>query len=189
MAYLPFENLKDKLLSTGIYEDKEGSAALIELKCYAAGFQVLGDQIDALIQESFAQTAQDEGLDEIEKMYDLGFISYDPDERKRGIIAASKIAAGSFTQRSIEEFLSEAAGEFEISASYANFTASIMIKNNNLTSYYIEWIKRILPKIITAELELTITVDGLTWLKIEEKNLTWLEMDNMNYTWEDIEKM
>ena len=46
MAYLPFEYLKEKLLSTGLYEDKEDSAALLELRCYAAGFQALGDEID-----------------------------------------------------------------------------------------------------------------------------------------------
>lgn len=189
MAYLPFENLKDKLLSTGIYTDKESSAALLELECYAAGFQNLGDEIESLLLESFAQTAQSEGLDEIEKMYDLGFISADPGERKKGITAVSNIASGSFTQSSIEKFLSETVGEFEIDASYADFSVSITIKNKGLSSYFIEWIKRILPKIITAELELTITVDGLSWTKIEAKNLTWLEMDNKNYTWADIENM
>lgn len=189
MSYLPFENLKDKLLSTGIYKDSDTSAALLELQCYAAGFQVLGDEIDTLIQESFAQTAQSEGLDELEKRYDFGFISNDAEERKRGIIAVSKIAAGSFTQRSIESFLSEVAGDFEMEASYADSTVTVTIKNRDLSSYFIEWIKRILPKIITAELELTIIIDGLSWLKIDEKNLTWLEMDNKNYTWADIEKM
>lgn len=189
MAYLPFDNLKDKLLSTGIYKEKDNSAAFIELKSYAAGFQSLGDEIETLLEENFVQTAQNEGLDEIEKKYDLGFISNDPQERKKGIMAASKIAPGSFTQKSIEEFLAETVGEFELEASYANSTVSILIKNKGLSSYFVEWVKRTLPKIITAELSLTITVDGLTWLKIEEKNLTWLEMDNMNYTWEDIENM
>lgn len=189
MAYLPFEYLKEKLFFTGLYKDKEDSAALLELRCYAAGFQALGDEIESILQESFAQTAESDGLDYIENKYDLGFISDNPEERKRGIIAASKIAAGSFTQRSIEAFLSETVGEFEMDASYANSTVGITIKNRGLSSYFIDWIKRILPKIITAELELSITIDGLSWTKIDEKNLTWLEMDNKNYTWADIEIM
>lgn len=189
MAYLPFENLKEKLISTGIYDDDDSSAVLLELRCYAVGFQAFGDEIDSLLMESFAQTAQSYGLNDIEKKYDLGFISNNPEERRKGILAASKIAAGSFTQKSIDAFLEEVAGNYEMDASYADSTVSIMIKNTGLSSYFIQWIKRILPKIITAELELTITVDGLTWLKIDQKNLTWLEMDNKNYTWEDIEKM
>lgn len=54
-------------------------------------------------------------------------------------------------------------------ASYANSTVGITIKNRGLSSYFIDWIKRILPKIITAELELSITIDGLSWTKIDEK--------------------
>lgn len=189
MAYLPFENLKEKLLSTGIYEDKESSAALLELRCYAAGFQYIGDQLEKILCESFAQTAQAEGLDYIEKKCGLGFISDDQDERKRGITAVSKIAPGSFTQRSIEEFLAEAAGEFEMDASYADSSVNITIKNRGLSSNYIQWITRIIPKIITAELGLTLIIDGLSWAKIDSKNLTWLEMDAKNYTWQDIEEM
>lgn len=189
MAYLPFDYLKEKLVSTGIYEDKEDSAALLELRCYAAGFQALGDEIESLLSESFAQTAQSGGLDYFENKYDLGFISDNQEERKKGISAALKISDGSFTQRSLEEFLRETVGEFEMDASYANSAVSITIKNRGLSSYFIEWIKRILPKIITAELELSITIDGLSWTKIDEKNLTWLEMDNKNYTWADIEIM
>lgn len=189
MAYLPFEYLKEKLLSTGLYEDKESSAALIELKCYAAGFQIIGDEIENLLQESFAETAQDEGLDSIEKKYDLGFISNIQEERLKGISAVSKIAAGSFTQRSIEEFLNETIGDYELEVSYADFTFSLLIKNKQLSADFTAWIKRIIPKLITAELEPDITIDTLTWIKIDNKNLTWVEMDNKNYTWADIELM
>lgn len=189
MAYLPFEYLKEKLISTGLYEDKEDSAALLELQCYASGFQNLGDEIESILNESFAQTASETGLGKIEQTLDLGFISEDIEERRKGVIAASKIAAASFTERSLKEFLTDVAGECEYEASYTDFTLSVLIKNRGLTSYFTKWIQNILEKLVTAELILSVIVDGLIWLKIDSKNLTWLEMDTKNYTWEDIEKM
>lgn len=189
MAYTPFDNMKEKLLSTGIYIDSLSSAALLELRCYGAGFQALGDEIDNILRESFVQTAVSYGLSDFEKAYDIGFVSDILEERKKGLAAVSKIAAGSFTQSSLENFLSEITDEYEIEASYQDFTVDITIQNNGLSYYFAEWIKRILKKIITAELELTVYIEGLSWRKIEEKNLTWSQMDGKNYTWDEIDKI
>ena len=188
MAYTPFDNLKEKLLSTGIYKDNP-SSAFLELQCYAAGFQALGDEIDNLLRESFVQTAVSYGLSEFEKAYDIGFVSDDLEERKKGLSAVSKIAAGSFTQKSIEDFLSEITDDYELTASYPDYTVNITIKNSGLSYYFTEWIKRILNKIITAELELSIVIDGLSWSKIEEKNLTWAEKKKKNYSWSEIDEI
>lgn len=181
--------MKDRLISTGLYEDKEESTALFELQCYAAGFQALGDEIEAILNDSFAQTAGSCGLAKMEEDLELGFISEDLEERRKGVIAASKIAPGSFTKRSFEEFLSEVAGEYEYEASYPNFTLSVLIKNRGLTTSFTQWIQDILKKFVTAELLLSVVIDGLTWQKIDATNLTWLERDSKNYKWSDIEKM
>lgn len=176
-------------MSTGLYKDEEDSAALLELHCYAAGFQSLGEEIENILKNRFPQTADSSGLDSMAEELDLGFISDDPEEKRRGVIAASRIAAGSFTERSLKNFLDEVAGEYEYDASYGNFTANILITNRGLTTYFTQWIQNILKKIVTAELLLYVTIDGLTWLKIDSMNITWQERDSKGYTWEEIEKL
>ena len=83
--------LREKLDGCGLYDLQQGTVVYAELAAYAAGLQMIYDQLEELERELFITTAEDRGLEVYEKM--LG--AYNTDSslqgRRNSLISAFSI--------------------------------------------------------------------------------------------------
>ena len=105
------------LLATGIYKITEGTRLYAELKAYDAGFQMLHDQLDELLQEALIPTAVSYGLEEKELLFGLNFSSCTEEERRKLLCIRGAVDVNSFSKAAFLNILKSGGIEAEVTES------------------------------------------------------------------------
>lgn len=114
---ISFTAMYNALLATGIYKITEGTRLYAELKAYDAGFQMLHDQLDELLQEALIPTAVSYGLEEKELLFGLNFSSCTEEERRKLLCIRGAVDVNSFSKAAFLNILKSGGIEAEVTES------------------------------------------------------------------------
>lgn len=126
-----FESMKTKLEKTGLYNVKNGTNIRAELCAYAAGLDVVFNELEKAERELFIDTAEDYGISERERF--LGKLKDDCTlEKRRSMLKVyEKMIGGKCTPKAFSEMLRGYGVEnFEFIEDWERFKLGIKIKDS-----------------------------------------------------------
>ena len=92
-----FQRMSDVLSATGLYDISQNSLVYAELQAYAEGLDMAFDELDEMLKECFAETAESYGL----TMRESWLKRYNPDRtlesRRNAIIKALSVCQTDYT--------------------------------------------------------------------------------------------
>lgn len=148
-----YSSISEKLNNIGLYRITSGSFIEAELKAYAAGLQLVCDELDELLCECFISTACARGLEFYGSNIPRGVHTDQTEQRRSRIICARSLEAKVLTRDAMERLL----GVFGISGSITDSVGNITINpEQTLLSTEKETIRQQLQRLMPLGTTVTI---------------------------------
>ena len=179
------ENLKNRLLSVGIYRD-DADALNHEIAVYAAELERLYTDLSVMFRERFIATAQDEGLRAYELLFGPAREQESVEDRRRMLRLRMELGEGDFTPAGIRKALDS----FGLTYTISEFPSLNKLNVNAETDYTPAeqaWIRREVAKIIPAHIEFQLTFNTMTWAQWDALDSTFHAIDSEDSTWRQID--
>lgn len=183
------QHLEQLLRPLGIYNWDEGVFHKAELAGEGAALDDVQARLEDIQREMLLTTAEDEGLDAVERLLPYRPVADTPQRRRAALAALLRIGGDSFTLAAVNDNLagcglnalateSETPGQIEIS----------FPEVPGIPDGY-EDMRRIIEDIVPCHLGITYVFWYITWAEMEQRFAVWANMEAGGYTWEELEKL
>ncbi len=181
------ESMIKKLLPLSVYNLKEGSINYAELSAFSEGLDLLRDTLDELLRESFINTAETWGIENLERLSgsvrdDLPLI-----KRREMLTERLSLSTADFTPKGFEKMLRLLGVEGEIEEYPEDMRIVINLSGHELATAQREWVVYQAEALLPAHLNFDVVFSGFNWKISDALNNTFGAMDNKGYCWKEID--
>ncbi|MBQ9742432.1 MAG: hypothetical protein IJV88_02000 [Ruminococcus sp.] len=176
-----------KLQPVGIYSLGEDSNIFRELSAYGESLDMVQDELNRLLGESFFATAESYGLERAERV--VGACRADlPTEKRRNMLCVRWSYGGNdFTPEGVRKILTMLGVEGHIIEYPHVQRLSVELTDSNLTPGQRTWVLSQLRALLPAHLEVDALFGGFCWDVADARGLSFGEIDSKAYTWDYID--
>ena len=167
------EELIALLRPLGVYNFREGSFSLGEL-------QALGKALDEL--ETWAQTAQAEGLERMEELFRHGAVEQDTEARRKAIAAFLQIGGDSFTTAALNRCLRACGVPCTVEETGEVNRVKVWFPGVMGVPEGFSWMRAVIEDILPCQLGIFYWFRYCTWQETEQYRLTWGALNAMSWT-------
>lgn len=171
----------------GAYSLRVGDLVYKELESYAAALDAVTDAIDDAIRECFVTTAQEEGLENYERIVGAPRSELDLNTRREMLITLFGIGANDFTREGVERYFSSIGFECDITEDPEHYELMI-VPRGTYTAAQRELINACAESFLPCHLTFTIEFRTADWDRYDAFNKTFNEWDEMELTWNELDK-
>lgn len=118
-----FEKMSEILSATGLYDISQGNFVYAELKAYAEGLDMVFDELNEMLRECFAETAESYGLTLREKWIKRFNHDMTLAGRRNAIIKALSVNQGDYTY----EGMNKIRDSFNLHGNFHSFTSPLKV--------------------------------------------------------------
>ncbi len=183
------DSMVKSLSSVGLYSLKEGSFVKSELASYAAGLDILREELETMLRECFFSTAESYGLSRRERLWGKVREELSTQKRREMLTLRNSFGFEDFTPLGIGKVLGflGVTGTFQEYPSLSRIVIDLSDKDYSQgeRNFLLSQIRAVLP----AHLETDIVFEGLDWSIIEEKARSFSQVEEKGFTWAQIDLM
>ncbi len=181
------ESMINKLSPLGVYNLSDKSINFAELAAFSIGLDILRNTLDEILKESFVATAEDYGLENLERL--VGDVRSDLPLSKRRQMLTERLSldCGDFTTDGFDSMLRLMGVEGDVEE--YPFTQRIVldVSGEIYNSAQREWIVSQTAELFPAHLEWDVVFAGFDWAESDRLNSTFAEIDSKGYVWKQID--
>lgn len=180
-------SMKKKLRPLGLYR-LENSHIEDELYVYALELDRLREESDRLLREAFISTAEEEGLEEIEKMFSRPRTELSVETRREMLRKRLSLGLSDFTP----DGLKEALDSFHLSYTIHEYPLQnklIVLAEEEYSESEEKWIEQEAQKFVPLHLDFQLAFHSMSWDEIDLRALTYAAFENENRTWEELDRL
>ena len=181
------ESMIKKLSPLGVYSLKEGSVVYAELAAFSEGLDILRENLETLLKESFIATAEDYGLKIPERL--VGNVRSDLPLSKRREMLNERLSLNitDFTPEGFEKMLRILGTPGNIEE-YPHIERIVLnLSGVDYTEAQREWIVSQAKALLPAHLVSDVVFSGFDWEKSDALQNTFAEIDGKGYIWNEID--
>ena len=183
-----YERMRAIFAEEAGFVPNDGCDAMVRLYALASEVQSLLAQADWVLDQSFPQTAEGEGLARREKLFSRCPVSVSTALRREAIAALARINANSFTLDAINSTLSGCGIKALAEETEKKGTVKVWFPNTVGVPDEFSQVESIILDIIPCHLLVEFYFRYLTWLECERVGFTWQSVEDAHHTWESFEK-
>ena len=178
------------LAPLGLYQLGAGGPLDAELAAYRTGFAIIEQAAAQLLQDTFVQTASEEGLARWEYLLGIPLRRGVKEEtRRERILSSLAISPTDFTSQGVLNSL-RGAGLAARLVEYPAEQRLLVIGEGFIGGFdTIYDVMRSAYRMLPAHLEAEFDIGGMTWLQFEELYPDWDSFDEQLKDWEDFDTM
>ena len=182
------EALRDLLRPLGVYR-LEGGYGAGELTGVGAALDGCGSELDRVEREMLLTTAQDTGLEAVERLLVRRPVTDALERRRAALAALLRIGGDSFTLEAINDNL--AGCGLNAVASETGTPGYVEVRFPDVPGIPdgFEEMRQIIEDILPCHLEIEYVFWYVTWERMEALFDTWGDIEAGGYTWETLEKL
>lgn len=181
------ESMRQKLLPLGLYSLDGTTIVDAELAAYAAGLDMIAQNLDTLEKECYIQTAGDFGISLKEKLSGLEKSAASLESRRDMLLSRNAVTPNDYNRQSMERALIAVGIRASITERIPEQTVYIncieLLTNFISREQTINAAQEFLP----AHLLYDFDFRNLTWNFIDEQNDDFDSLEQTNYTWNKID--
>lgn len=181
--------LEGLLRPLGVYDWNDGVFHKAELDTEGAALDRCSEALDTIQREMLLTTAEDAGLEAVERLLPYRPVASTPERRRAALAALLRISGDGFTLSAVNDNLAgcglnalatetESPGQIQVS-----FPEVPGIPDG------FEDMRRIIEDIVPCHLGIVYNFWYITWAQMEARFPTWAHLDAGGYTWEALEKL
>lgn len=180
-------SMKKKLAPLGLYR-LSYSRIEDELYVFALELDRLRAQSDRLLREAFLQTAQEEGLSMLERMFSRPHTELSAQTRREMLRKRMRLGLSDFTLEGLQTALDSFHLEYTI-CEYPAQNKLVVLAQGDYTRSEQQWIREETEKFVPLHLEFQLDFNSLSWEEIDSRNLTYAAFENENRTWKALDSL
>ena len=180
--------LKELLRPLGIYR-LENSAGGAELEGIGQALDRVEQTLEILQREVCLATAENTGLDAIEKLLTRKPVATSIERRRSALAALLRIGGDSFTLADINDNLKGCGLNTAVSETDIPQTVEVRFPDVPGIPDGFEEMRAIIEDILPCHLQINYVFWYITWALMEERFKTWGDIERLNLTWEELEKL
>lgn len=181
------ESMIKKLLPLSVYNLKEGSINYAELSAFSEGLDLLRDTLDELLRESFINTAETWGIENLERLSGSARDDLPLIKRREMLTERLSLSTADFTPKGFEKMLRLLGVEGEIEEYPEDMRIVINLSGHELATAQREWVVYQAEALLPAHLNFDVVFSGFNWKISDALNNTFGAMDNKGYCWKEID--
>ena len=177
----------EKLSPLGVYKLTKDSVVYAELAAFAAGLEILRDTLDTILKESFIVTAEDFGIENLERL--VGNVRSDLPIGKRREMLIERLSLNycDFTPKGFEKMLRLIGVEGSIEEYPENERIVLNLSEGAYNEAQREWIVSQARALLPAHIEWDVVFAGFNWETSDSLNNTFAQIDGKGYIWKKID--
>lgn len=181
------DSMINKLSPLGVYNLSEGSIVYAELAAFSAGLDILRENLDILLRESFIATAEDFGIEIPERL--VGNVRDDLLLSKRRKMLSERLSLNvtDFTPVGFEKMMRLLGISGKIEEYPQTQRIVVNLSNEEYTEAQREWIVSQVKALLPAHLVSDVAFSGFNWKESDALANTFAEIDSKAYIWNDID--
>ena len=180
--------LKDLLRPLGVYR-LEGSIGGAELESLGQALDGVGAELDRVQREMCLATAEDEGLEAVERLLVRRPVASDPARRRAALAALLRIGGDSFTLAAINDNLKGCGLNAVAGEGKEPQTVEVRFPEVPGIPDGFEEMRAIIEEILPCHLRIDYMFWYVTWAIMEHRFQTWGEIEQLDLSWEELEKL
>ena len=180
-------SMKKKLRPLGLYR-LENSNVEDELYVYGLELDRLRTESDRLLREMFLQTAQEEGLSQLERMFSRPRTELSAATRREMLQKRFSLGLSDFTVNGLTTALDSFHLSYTI-CEYPSLNKLTVLAQGNYSESEQRWIEEEAQKFVPLHLEFQLAFNSLSWDEIDGRDLTYANFDSENRSWESLDKL
>ncbi len=183
------ESMIKKLSPLGVYNLSEGSIVYAELAAFSAGLDILRENLDMLLKESFIATAEDLGIEIPERL--VGNLRDDLPLSKRREMLSGRLSLNvtDFTPEGFEKMMKLLGISGEIEEYPHTQRIVLNLSEEDYTEAQREWIVSQAKALLPAHLVSDVVFSGFDWRESDSLANTFAQIDGKGYIWNEIDYM
>lgn len=181
------DSMKKALRSTGLYALTGETLADRELDAYAAGLDVLAEQVEALRKESFVPTAEREGLMQREAQFGLSAAGKTVQERRDALLLYGAVTSNSNTPAFYNKFFTSLGLSMELVEDAEQRIYWNDRSEQDEPAERIACARRV-QNFLPAHLPAILDFRTIFWNTIDRAERTFQEMDAAGLDWDAIDR-
>lgn len=182
------ENMKRRIEPLGLYNIAVTTELHKELATYGYFMDKEKKQADNLLKEVIITTAEDYGLEMMEKIWGIPRTELTTEERRLAIEKRFAINYSDCTLKGMLNFLSSLGLSAEITEAYEKERVYIHITNGSGFTYPVKkYMSKQIEEFFPAHLEIYIDYRTIDWDGIDQKLTMFNTYDSFNLTWDRLE--
>ena len=170
--------LRQLLEPLKIYELSAG-AGVDELECVGTQLDAISDSLENTERESLTVTAQDTGLEMLEKSLPFVPLSVTASDRRRAIQALLRIDSRSFTLSGLNDTVAGCGIRARIGEKAAEKTVVVSFPYNRGVPDRMDELKSRIEEILPCHLNVEYTYVYLSWRELAECFPTWADVESV----------
>ena len=180
--------MRELLRPLGVYE-LEGTANGGELDSLGAALDGCGDELERIQREMLLSTAEDKGLELVEKLLARKPVTGDLARRRAALAALLRIGGDSFTLAAINDNLKGCGLNAVASETDTPGTVEVRFPKVPGIPDGFEEMRAIIEEILPCHLDIRYIYWYITWAMMEARFATWGDIESMGLTWGELEKL
>lgn len=181
------EAVTKRLEETGLYSIGIHSNVYNELCACCAGLDILRQELDTMEREMLAVTAENYGLNRLERLWGAVRDDVSMEKRREMIVTRNILNLGDFTPQGIKRILRLLGvnGKIEEYPNQMRMVVYVCEKDfsRGQRAFIVSQIKELFP----AHLDIDVVLSGLSWSYIESLSLNFLELESRELSWTEID--
>lgn len=187
MRVVHAQRLRELLAPLGPYHS-QGVYSAGELAGEGHALDGVLSALEALEREAMLDTAEGEGLDELEGLLTHRPVTRNNAGRRAALSALLRIGGDSFTLQAINDNLRGCGINAKVNETDEPGVVEVTFPDVPGIPAGFEQLKRIIEDILPCHLQINYVYWYVTWRMVEEKYGTWGGIEEVGPTWDEIEK-
>ncbi len=178
-----------RLSPVKLYTLDENSNTYMELCAFSAGLEILNEELDEILRESFYETAETYGLLRSERIWGNTREDLPLATRRNMLTSRSSLNLNDFTLKGVEKIFKLLGVAGKLNEFPFQQRLSVDLTGSQFSKGEKSFIKSQVEALFPAHLDIDIVFEGLSWGGLESENLTFGQMEEKGYTWQEIDEM
>ena len=186
MSYARY--LKELLRPLGVYR-LEGGLGAGELEAVGAALDACGARLEAIQREMLLSTAENEGLERVEKLLARRPVTDSLPRRREALAALLRISGDCFTLAAVNDNLTGCG--LNAVASEGELPGTVEVRFPEVPGIpdgFAE-MRAIIEDILPCHLEIRYVYWYITWAMLQARFQTWGEIESLGLSWSALEKL
>ena len=180
--------LKELLRPLGVYR-LEGTINGGELEAQGQALDGVAEALDIIQREMLLTTAEDAGLEAIERLLSRRPVAGTAEGRRAALAALLRIGGDSFTLAAINDNLAGCGINAVASETGTPGTGEVRFPDVLGIPDGLGALRAIIEDILPCHLAVEYVYWYVTWEELEERFATWGDLEQLNLTWDEVEKL
>ena len=186
MSYARY--LKELLRPLGVYR-MEGGLGAGELEAVGTALDACGARLEVIQREMLLSTAENEGLERVEKLLARRPVTDSLPRRREALAALLRISGDCFTLAAVNDNLTGCGLNAVARAGELPGTVEVRFPEVPGVPDGFPAMRRIIEDILPCHLEIQYAFWYATWAELEARFQTWADLEALGPTWAELAKM